>query len=466
MCYTFLFLHLSNSVRNLCIIVCISFFAVFISCKKDDTIIGLDVQPENDLLYGSYDESTKIISQTVFDTALLSSLNNLGVYLLGSYQDPIFGRSDADIYTNFILKDNITAVNTGSKPQMDSVVLSLAYKIDFYGDSTDALKVNVHMLQSSVTLNKDSLYYSNEAVAYEAADITESGNGYVFNPHPASYVNVGGTYLKPQVRIRLDKTWFEDNLLLMDNINLASTAAMQQVFKGLYITTNSTSTFSPDYGSILFFSLYDANTSLTFYYHNFTEPTQKIQLTCGGGTAHFNHYEHDYGTANSSLQGQIDNSTATNDTLLGQQNVFIQCMAGLGMKLQMPELSKYCDSGAIAVAKAELIFPVDQDAQWYSDKYKVPLAFGIKAYTSTGTLVNVADAGASWMGGSYDATNKVFRINIPRHISNICNGKTGNYGFLVYPSETTSKPYRAVITGSKHSTPIKLQLSYTKLYKK
>lgn len=209
--------------------------------------------------------------------------------MLGSYTDPTFGRSDASIYASFILKDNITNVNTGSKPEMDSVVLSLAYVTDFYGDTTDPLKVNVHMLHLATPLSKDSFFHSYDSYHYYSNDITESGNGYTFYPRPASKKIVDTAHVPPQLRIRLNKSWFEDNLLLQDNVNLLNSTTLQNVFKGLYITTKNSTVYSPDYGSILYYSLYNNYTKITFYYHNFASSKLTLDFTCGAGAAHFAH---------------------------------------------------------------------------------------------------------------------------------------------------------------------------------
>jgi hypothetical protein len=463
MCYTFLFLHLSKFVRKSPLIISAAVLALFFACKKGDSVLGLDVQPENDILYSSYFDASVASSKTVSEESLVSSINNFGIYLLGSYNDPVFGRSDASIYTNFILKDNITNVNTGTKPLMDSVVLSLTYKIDYYGDTTDQLKLNVHLLTDS--LKSGTTYYSNSTKTYDAADITESGNGYTFTPRPATYLTVGTDEVKPQLRIRLSKTWFEDNLLTMDNVNLASSAAMQEVFKGLLITTKNSTLFSPDHGSILFFSLFDNSTRITFYYHNFTSTGQKLEFTCGSGTGHFNNFEHDYGNAHASLKSQIDPANP-DPTIQGGQQLFLQSMAGLGAKIYFPDLTSLCDSGPISVARAELIFPADQDAQYQLDNYKAPLGLFMKAYKSDGTLETMEDAGAYWFGGAYDNTEKQYKFNIARQVNLICNGKKDNYGFLLYPTESTSKPYRVVLGGGSSATyPIRLKIYYTKLFK-
>lgn len=461
MCYTFLFLHLALKFVKKSFLIILTGLLIFAACKKEDSILGLDVQPEDDLLFSSFHDASVAASNTVREDSLLSSLNNLGIYLLGSYNDPVFGRSDAEIFTNFILKDNITNVDAGSKPQMDSVVLSLAYKTDFYGDTLDPLKLNVHLLTNGTS--PDSFYFSNQVKPYDPADITESGNGYTFTPRPAQWVRVGNDTVKPQLRIRLNKTWFEENLLALDEQNLVNSATMQQVFKGLYITTTNSTVFSPEGGSILFFQLFDNATRLTFYYHNFTQSGLVLDLTCGAGTGHFNHFAHDYGTAHQKLQSQL---SIANDTANGNQNIFLQSMAGLGARVFFPDLTALCDSGPIAVGRAELIFQVDEDPQWQNANYKSPAGLWLRAFKSDGTQEAVVDAGTPWFGGSYDATLKVYKFDIARHINQVCNGKMGNYGFYVYPAESTSKPYRVVLGGGKNSNyPIRLNIAYTKLYK-
>ena len=78
----------------------LSFIVVF-SCKKKDeqSILGLDVQPENDLVGLTITDSASVFMHTQRVDSV-KSYNDQYKYL-GSNQDPIFGRTDASIYTNF-----------------------------------------------------------------------------------------------------------------------------------------------------------------------------------------------------------------------------------------------------------------------------------------------------------------------------------------------------------------------------
>ena len=71
------------------------------SCKKqdDNSILGLDVQPENDLVGLTISDTASVFMYTQRVDSV-KSYNDQYKYL-GSNQDPIFGRTDASIYTNY-----------------------------------------------------------------------------------------------------------------------------------------------------------------------------------------------------------------------------------------------------------------------------------------------------------------------------------------------------------------------------
>ena len=74
------------------------------SCQKPDKL-GLDIQPESDLLNAVYSDTTTLITHTVLDDSL--STKGASASLLGSYNDPFFGKVSASFYTQV----NITTTN-------------------------------------------------------------------------------------------------------------------------------------------------------------------------------------------------------------------------------------------------------------------------------------------------------------------------------------------------------------------
>ncbi len=101
--------------------------AVVFSCKKkdDESVLGLDVQPENDLVGVTISDTSSVFMHTQKVDAV-RSYNDQYKYL-GSNQDPIFGRTDASIYTNFSIANNLTNVSFGIKPVLDSAEIVLRF---------------------------------------------------------------------------------------------------------------------------------------------------------------------------------------------------------------------------------------------------------------------------------------------------------------------------------------------------
>src|ERR1700739_1794942 len=134
------------------IISCFVFIFVA-SCAKLDTPVGVDVLPASDLLGTAYQNIYAKVSYTKYaDTSATSNYTN--VNLLGSLNDPIFGRTDASIYANFEGPAGFSCGATGSigpNPVLDSAVLILYYNVSipFIGDTTDPLSVNVFLLNES-----------------------------------------------------------------------------------------------------------------------------------------------------------------------------------------------------------------------------------------------------------------------------------------------------------------------------
>ncbi|MFI5142380.1 MAG: DUF4270 family protein, partial [Bacteroidia bacterium] len=141
------------------------------SCHKNDSQVGISILPQGDILGGEYIEFYPDVSYTHFrssDSVLLTTrLSNSA--LLGSLNDPIFGRTDASIYCSFETTYGAGSlsgggINFGSFPELDSAVLVLGYNYVpgtssiFVGDTADQLSLDLFPLITN--LNNDTNYYS------------------------------------------------------------------------------------------------------------------------------------------------------------------------------------------------------------------------------------------------------------------------------------------------------------------
>jgi len=436
----------------------------FASCKKNDSPVGVNILPGSDQLGAAYAEITAFRSFTMFDdTAYTKNISNAN--MLGSINDPVFGRTDVSIYSNFEIPGSIAIGALGPNPVLDSIVLALVYAsgVATLGDTTQPLSLDVFPLTEKIY--RDSLYYSDRNISYNKNyNLIEGGQSKIFIPRLRTLIKTNKddqAYTYPEVRVRLRKEFGE---MLFNYNYLGSLANFQNIFYGLFITANHSVLPQPSYGSIFYV---DMNLStIQLYYHNDDGVKTPQPIICGANSLRFGHFEHDYKfLAEPKLAQQL---YAPNDSVkfnLGKQNIYLQGNAGLKAKIEFPELLKWADSN-IVINKAQLEFVPDVSQNDYTNTTVNP--FPSRLYLEgadpvTGlpaTLIENVYA----FGGTYDATNLHYAFQIPHSVANIFNKKTTNTAFYVSVFESALYPERVVLGGCRNATyPIKLKLWYTRL---
>lgn len=432
------------------------------SCTNESSMIGLNVLPKKDLLDAKYNDTTSIVSYTVksdsvrTDHAIQFEFNNQGHYnnFLGSYNDPVFGKTTTSIYTQLSLPNNITNLYLGNPDSLllDSVVLSLAYRGEYYGN-LDVQTIKIYRLNDALSL--DSSYYSNRNLNYSSE---ESAN-ISFIPNPFDSVSVAGVKRGPHLRIKLDKQLGND---ILGHGNFADNTAFIDFFKGLYITPGNAVQESGK-GSILYLKIPDPLSALTLYYKKKSTPDTSYQYSfdINNTSARFNHYEHVF---SSTINEQL------NDHSLGQNLIFVQSTAGLKAKIIFPFLKNWVKPGPVSVNKAEIILKVDPS--FATSPYFPPPELFIVGIDSLGRNTSIPDfsEGFSYYGGSYDPINKSYTFNVARYVQSVLDGKRKDYGLAIISSENNlyglmNDANRVVLGGGKNGLyKMSLHLTYTKLY--
>jgi len=124
-------LKIQNNNFNLSLLT-IAFISVvifFFSCEEPD-VVGLQTQIKNDKLNISFSDTTSIIAFSQIEEQVRS--DELTSNSLGSYFDPVFGTTSANLYTQLRLSSS--NVTFGISPIFDSLILSFAYS-GYYGDT-------------------------------------------------------------------------------------------------------------------------------------------------------------------------------------------------------------------------------------------------------------------------------------------------------------------------------------------
>lgn len=400
----------------------LSLLLVF-SCKKkdDDSFLGLDVQPENDLVGLTMSDTSSIFLHTQ-KVDSVRSYNDQYKYL-GSNQDPIFGRTDASIYTNFSIANNYTNLSFGSNPVLDSAEIVIRFLGDALGDTTTVLTYDVYVINEK--LLSTTSYYSHNTIPKAVTKIST---------FTGKIKNRGSNLC---LVLPLDNTFGQ--YILQTNSNLTNNTAFQNAYKGFYITSSNSILGAPGAGAIRRFDLDDNISGVNLYYHDATSSAfkgQVAQFTFRGVDAlRFNNIKHNYSSgATSNLFNQI-NGVGTIDTLKGNTNVYLNCFGGTRTKVYLPYLKNFNDSQKVSISRAELIIKVDENISPYNFNYSYPASLALIACATDGKEELVYDQLETTdfvkYGGNYDATNKVYTFNIARQMQKILNGEIVNYGFYL-----------------------------------
>lgn len=434
---------------------------IFGACKKDNNVLGADVQPEDDILEATFSDATPMYLHTINHKPTFCFPSN--IKFLGSNQDPHFGRTDVGLYTNINIPNSITNVSFGEDANLISSEIILAVPaLDFVGDLS---AMNYSVFPVVTALSTSSVYFTSN-------DSLHNKNS-VLGTYTGTYSVIDG-----QLCLRIPVDFNYAKAILTNPQYLVDNTTFQNTYKGFYISSEGTS-LNPvtKQGTISKFNLNDELSGLYLYYQNGTPSATKENKTfkftfSGTSSVKFNSVKYQPNNGANSLL--YDQFTGT-DTLKGNQNLFLKGLGGTKLKLYMPDLKSYADSFKIAVNRAEVVLNVDPSFTSPNGQYFPPVSLALLAMDSIGqenfVLDQLTTIDAARYDGIYDEVNKRYVFNIARHVQAIMNGKKKNYGFYIVVADPSALSTvkrdnfseRVVLAGVNHaSLKPKFNLSYIK----
>jgi hypothetical protein len=236
----------------------------FAACKKDSNL-GLNVQPQGDLLNSKVTDTTTVVTWIRKEDSLYTS-GALSAYVLGSYWDPVFGKVSASVYTQFVLPGagvnfDFAPGQDETKLSCDSLVMTLAYGTSSYGDTTTPQTLTVYQMTSLLTTAAN--YKSDTSISVYQTPLGSQ----TFYPRPKTLKTVNGQAVGIPIRIPLDKGLGQLILNQSGQPGLASNTNFLKLINGFYIHPE-TPLNNPGSGSMVYLDLTDISTLLTVYYKN------------------------------------------------------------------------------------------------------------------------------------------------------------------------------------------------------
>lgn len=414
-----------------------------LSCEKDVTSIGVDIQPPDDRLNVKKTDTLRLTAYRLPDDS--TGTSTLFRSPLGQMNDPVFGYTRADLFTQVRLPSNNVLFD--NNPICDSVKLFIKFDDPgMYGPTDDpsTLGITIYQMTEAMASVVDTFYYSNQSFDYDPTPLMDT----LFTPVLADTLESGE--LSPDtLELRLPSSvgqyilnGTEDDLL--NNTNFS------QYFNGLHITSRVSS-------EIFYLDMPNSATRMTIYYHNDELDSLSYSLTFNNNTQRCNRFYHDY--SGTSLSAKPVDTTG-----YGEKEAYVQGLNGMRTAIEIPGLKDLKDSNLV-INQALLELPIvpGSNAVWGE-----PVTMVLLRLDSTGrtaTLLDQGEGNEHFMGGFNSSENK-YTFNIARHVHSVINGDAPNEILVLVVSGNAIRANRAVLKGSDPiiygSDRMKLTLTYTK----
>ena len=402
-------------------------------CKKPEQNIGLGIQPEEDILNAHYTDTATVDAYTLIEDSL--RMDDFSRNILGNQLDPIFGKSSASIFTQFRLTSSNVDFGDIDLLEVDSVILSIAYGDDVYGNSNPQY-FSVHEIEEQLFI--DSTYYSNEALAFNPINLVEN----TFEPtaiDPTASTVVDGETVTGLLRIPLTTSLGDQLIAASGTDSLSNNVIFSEFFEGLYIRSRTID------AALLQLDLTNAASNMTMYYRRTGADADTLEYVfdLNANCARFTSWEHDYTQNLTPLQ--------TADTLLADPYTYVRAGACVKTGIRFPFLNDFNSDTSLIVNKAELIVPA---VVLGGDRFPNQGFLFTRTLDADGETVELPDAltFSFNQGGDYDEVNQEYRFIVTRYIQELIKGERPDRGMTLISNNGAVSARRVVLNGPSVST--------------
>lgn len=423
---------------------------MFVSCKKMPEHVGSSLQPNSSYIKVSFTGENDIVAESEHIDSL--STKSASYSLVGNLNDPFFGNSNLSFYTQIGLTSN--SIIWGEGATADSIVLQMIYS-GYYGDTLDQLTMKVFEVTEDMT-GASTNYYSNTSFSHD-----NLLSDYTFTPKPKTKNNISDDTLTAAViRIPIDKAL--GDRFINDESQFSSNNVFMKYFKGLYVSCEPTN----ETGSICYFNLLNTKSYMRIYYHN-NYDTTFYDFNISDKYVRFNHFEHDYTTAQSPI--------SFNDTT-NNQYLYVQSTAGVRSRLTFPKLAQWAKdmNTNVLINEAKLILTGANDMinGIYNDTvmFSQPVQLVVVKANEDDSYSILPDqfVGTNYFNGMYDPTTDQVWFRISEYIQDLilAGPEAENYGLFVYTYSGAFNAKRWIFHGPDSpdtTNRVKLEIIYSQI---
>ncbi len=428
---------------------------VFWGCTNDINDLGKDLLLPGDLVKVRKYTEKNIKAYTITDGNQRTDEPEYN--LLGTFNDPIFGKTTTDFALQFRIGSYPdTLKDISKKPVIDSLVLVLLYK-EVYGDLVTPQQLKVYELNAD--LDEAQKYYQDiDLKSMSKVELLGAKNytpKFKLDSLSSTY---GSTKKNPkdttiqELRIKLDQKLIT-KLMAFDYGNSESPNDLFiKYFKGLYLEAGDLNSG----GAVMKINTLASGSNMAIHFHTSKTDSLIYKYNLNSSSARVSRFAHDY--SKTAIAAHLD-KTDVQDSL-----IYLQTTGGLRTKILIPNLGTWSDSTNFAINKAELVFQVDSTITDLT-KFLPSEQLVLTAIDKDGKEYFPSDLAFSslYYGGTYNSADKTYRFNIAKHMQEVIEKKKENYGFYLSTAFRSSSFRRVVLKGATSKTGIKLDIAYSKI---
>jgi hypothetical protein len=434
---------------------------IFWACTNDINDLGKNLLLPGDLVHVRNYSEKNIKAYTVSDGN--QRTDEPAFNLLGTYNDPIFGKTTADFACQFRLTGYPDFSNS---PQIDSLVLHMYYK-EVYGStetSTTVTSQRVKVYELASDLFIDQKY--DQGVDLKGLSKGDILADYSFVPKfklDSLSSTYGSTKKDPkdtvlqEMNIKLDQKLIQ-KLMAADSLTWSDNDKFLKYFKGLYVEAGDINIGGAimKIATISQPSSISQGTYLVLHYHNNLNDSLYYSYAINENSARVSRFAHDY--SKTAFAAHLD-KTDVQDSL-----IYLQTTGGLRSKILIPNLGTWSDSTNFVINRAELIFQADSTITDLTKRLPAEQLV-LTAIDKDGKEYFPSDLSFSslYYGGTYNSKDKTYRFNIAKHMQEVIEKKKENYGFYLSTAFRSATFRRVVLKGATSKTGIKLEIAYSKI---
>jgi len=423
-------------------------FVLLSACKKKTDDIILPDQSNSNPVEPLATDTFTLFTATIREDTVTTDL--LPYKLLGAMNDPEFGLSKSDFYTQFNITELNAAFNNPGNT-LDSAILTVRFtsKIAYYGNLNSSQSFTVHEVSENFPVGNTAVY-SDKTLSYFPTAIGIFNGSISLDDSIKVRDNDKTVTISGALRIPLTSA-FGNKLLTAPANTYTNDVNFKDFFKGIVIRASS----NPGSGEGAIFALTpsDAYSKITVYYND----TQQYNLNMKGSKAFANYR---ILSQPSAITDQKANPNAD------YSKVYLQSLTGAKVKITIPYLSDLKIDNGMVIHKAELI--VNPLANSFSTTYPLPQRLLVLQPDTFNRSIAIPDLFSGRFNGALTSNNN-YVLNVTDfvqfQINKIKTGeKVSNVLHLVIPTSDPIAPSRLIVDAQKSNPAmIKLRIVYTKL---